>query len=71
MFNAYVSIPCIIPVTPFAPLMVMQNLYAGFAAGAAVVMVLNIADGLSTYVFSGETLSAKVSGWTGLTKVDL
>ena len=62
---------CIIPDTPLRSVMVMQNLYAGFAAGALVVMVLNVADGLSTYVFSGETLSAKVSGWTGLDRVTL
>ena len=62
---------CIIPDTPLRSVMVMQILYAGFAAGALVVMVLNVADGLSTYVFSGETLSAKVSGWTGLDRVSL
>jgi len=61
----------IISSTPLRSVMVMNNLYAGFAAGALVVMVLNIADGLSTYAFSGETLSAKVSGWTGLDQVSL
>ena len=48
----------VIPTTPLRSVMVMQNVYAGFVAGAAVVMILNVADGLSTYVFSGETLSA-------------
>ena len=61
----------VIPTTPLRSVMVMNNLYAGFAAGAGVVMILNIADGLSTYVFSGETLSAKGSGWTGLDRVTL
>ena len=61
----------IIPTTPLRSVMVMQNVYAGFVAGAAVVMILNVADGLSTYIFSGETLSAKVSGWTGLDQVSL
>ena len=61
----------IIPTTPLRSVMVMQNVYAGFVAGAAVVMILNVADGLSTYIFSGETLSAKVSGWTGLDRVTL
>jgi hypothetical protein len=51
--------------------MVMQNLYAGFVAGAGLVMVINIADGLSTYVFNGQTLSDKVSGALGLEKVTL
>jgi len=71
MFNACVSIPFIKGITPFAPLMVMQNLYAGFVAGAGLVMVINIADGLSTYVFNGQTLSDKVSGALGLEKVTL
>ena len=61
----------IIPTTPLRSVMVMQTVYAGFVAGAAVVMILNVADGLSTYIFSGETLSAKVSGWTGLDRVTL
>jgi hypothetical protein len=43
----------------------MNNLGTGFAVGMGVVIVVNIADGLSTYVFDGDTISNKALGLVG------
>jgi hypothetical protein len=48
-----------------------DNFYAGAAAGAGIVLMVNIADGLSTYIFDGQTLSAKVTGALGLSNGDV
>lgn len=49
----------------------MDNIVAGMAAGAGVVLILNISDGLSTYIFDGQTLSDKVASSLNLPKVSL
>ena len=71
-FNHYVSIPLIILNTPFRRLMAfLEKFYAGAVAGAGIVLIVNIADGLSTYVFGGEKLSDKVTGALGLSNGDV
>jgi hypothetical protein len=42
-----------------------NSVMAGVGIGFSVVMVIGIADGLSTYIFNGETLSSKVKGRVG------
>ena len=42
-----------------------NSVMAGVGVGFTVVMVIGIADGLSTYVFNGDTLSSKVKGRIG------
>ncbi len=49
----------------------LENFYAGAVAGAGIVLIVNIADGLSTYVFGGEKLSDKVTGALGLSNGDV
>ena len=54
---------CIIPYTPFRPLMgFIDNVTGGFAVAFGVTAVIAIANGLSTYIFDGQTLSDKVQG---------
>ncbi len=54
---------CIIPYTPFGPLMgFIENVSGGFAIAFGVTAVIAIANGLSTYIFDGQTLSDKVQG---------
>ena len=66
MYNDYVSIPCIIPYTPFGGDMgFIDNVSGGFAIAFAVTAVLSIGNGLSTYVFDGQTLSEKVQARIG------
>jgi hypothetical protein len=38
---------------------------SGVGVGFSVVMIIGISDGLSTYIFQGETLSSKVKGRVG------
>ena len=38
---------------------------AGFGVAAGVVTVLAISNGLSTYIFNGETLESKVNARIG------
>ena len=65
-FNHYVSIPCIKPHTPFAADMgFIDNVSGGFAVAFGVTAVIAIANGLSTYVFDGQTLSDKVTSRIG------
>lgn len=66
MFNDYVSIPCIIPDTPFGWLMgFIDNVSGGFAVAFGVTAVIAISNGLSTFIFDGQTLSEKVKGRIG------
>ena len=42
-----------------------NSMITGVGIGFSVVMVVGISDGLSTYLFNGETLSSKVQGRLG------
>ena len=42
-----------------------NSVVTGVGVGFSCVMVIGIADGLSTYIFNGETLSSKVKGRVG------
>tara|TARA_Y100000401_G_C8259597_1_gene192579 strand:- start:139 stop:291 length:153 start_codon:yes stop_codon:yes gene_type:complete len=44
---------------------VIGNISGGFMVAFSVLGVIAIADGLSTYLFNGETLSQKVKGRVG------
>ena len=43
----------------------IDNVSGGFAVAFGVTAVIAIANGLSTYVFDGQTLSSKVQGRIG------
>ena len=43
----------------------IDNVSGGFAVAFAVTAVISIANGLSTYVFDGQTLSEKVEARIG------
>ena len=43
----------------------LNSVMGGFGVAAAVVTVLAISDGLSTWVFDGQTISSKVAGRIG------
>ena len=42
-----------------------QNFMGGVGVGFACVFIVAIADGLSTYLFDGQTLSSKIKGSMG------
>ena len=43
----------------------LNSVAGGFGVAAAVVTVLAISDGLSTWIFDGQTISSKVAGRIG------
>ena len=43
----------------------MNSLAGGFGVSVAVITVLAISDGLSTWIFDGQTISSKVAGRIG------
>tara|TARA_Y100000114_G_C11605566_1_gene252579 strand:+ start:356 stop:559 length:204 start_codon:yes stop_codon:yes gene_type:complete len=43
----------------------IDNVSGGFAVAFGVTAVIAIANGLSTYIFDGQTLSSKVQGRIG------
>jgi len=43
----------------------INSVAGGFGVAAAVVTVLAISDGLSTWIFDGQTISSKVAGRIG------
>ena len=42
-----------------------NSIMGGFGVAAAVVTVLAISDGLSTWIFDGQTISSKVNAKIG------
>ena len=44
---------------------VLENIAGGFGVAFAVLGVLAISNGISTYVFNGETLESKVMSRVG------
>lgn len=42
-----------------------NSMMAGFGVAAGVVTVLAVSNGLSTYIFNGETLESKVNARIG------
>ena len=42
--------------------MILQPLMQGISLSATVCFVVAISNGVSTYIFSGETLESKVKG---------
>jgi hypothetical protein len=42
-----------------------NSLMAGFGVAAGVVTILAVSNGLSTYIFNGETLESKVNARVG------
>ena len=45
-----------------------QNFMGGIGVGFGVSFIVAIADGLSTYLFDGQTLSSKIQGTIGGSK---
>ena len=45
-----------------------QNFMGGVGVAFAVSFIVAIADGLSTYLFDGQTLSSKIKGSIGGSK---
>ena len=43
----------------------INSVAGGFGVAAAVVTVLAVSDGLSTWIFDGQTISSKVAGRIG------
>ena len=43
----------------------IDNVSGGFAVAFGVTAVIAIANGLSTYIFDGQTISSKVQGRIG------
>ncbi len=42
--------------------MILQPMFQGISLSATVVFVTSISNGLSTYIFAGQTLEEKVKG---------
>ncbi len=50
---------------PLGSIMFLQNVSGGFMVSFGILGILAIANGLSTYVFDGQTLESKVKGRVG------
>jgi len=46
--------------------MILRPMFQGIALSATVLGVLSISNGLSTYIFNGETLESKVKARLGV-----
>ncbi len=51
--------------TAFGRAMFLSNVSGGFMVAFGVLGVIAIANGLSTYIFDGQTLESKVKGRVG------
>ena len=50
---------------PLGSIMFLQNVSGGFMVAFGVLGVIAIANGLSTFIFDGQTLESKVKGRVG------
>jgi hypothetical protein len=43
----------------------LNSMYGGFALASSLYLIEGIGNGLSTYLFDGQTLGSKVEGFLG------